>query len=46
MSLMRCDRCGRMVDTDEDPASLFPFTMGEMPYDCLCEQCREEEPEE
>lgn len=42
MSLMHCDNCGRIVDTDDDPAALYPFTMDEMPYDCLCEQCREE----
>ncbi len=36
MSMMRCDGCSRLVDTDETPDSLY--IAGK---DCLCEWCVE-----
>jgi len=36
MSLMRCDGCGWITDTDDDPESLYVLD-GE----CLCENCRD-----
>lgn len=44
MSMMRCDGCGRMVDTDEDPESVSYTDIWGTP--CLCEQCREEDEDE
>ena len=37
MSCMRCIECGRIVDTDDDPDSLY-IVDGE----CFCEHCRGE----
>ena len=36
MSIMRCDKCSNLVDTDEKPESLY--IVG---HDCLCEWCLE-----
>ena len=36
MSMMRCDGCGFVVDTDSDPDALYVDN-----NDCLCEACRE-----
>lgn len=41
MSLMRCNYCERVVDTDEDLESLY-VTDGQ----CVCEHCREEDDDE
>jgi len=35
MSIMRCDDCERLVDTDDDPDSLY--IQGK---ECLCITCR------
>lgn len=45
MSLMKCDNCGRIVDTDEDTACFqesFGGIDGRSEVVCLCEPCREE----
>ena len=34
--MMRCDGCDLVVDTDDDPDSLY-----EIDGDCLCETCRD-----
>lgn len=36
MSMMRCDRCQKVIDTDDDPDSLYETEDG-----CICERCRE-----
>jgi hypothetical protein len=36
VSMMRCDHCESVVDTDEDLESLY--VLG---YACMCEACRE-----
>ncbi len=43
MSVMRCDHCSRLVDTDTDLESLYVEGR-----DCLCQWCREkmDEPSE
>lgn len=35
MSMMRCDECERLVDTDDDPDSLYVKKR-----ECLCKGCR------
>lgn len=39
MSMMRCAKCDRLVDTDEDCDSLY--VVSEPLLDCVCEHCRE-----
>ena len=39
MSGMLCCFCGRFVDCDEDPDSLYVPTR---PDECVCQYCREE----
>lgn len=34
MSCMKCDRCERLVNTDEDPDSLYYKG-----HECLCKYC-------
>ena len=41
MSLMPCADCGLLVDTDDDPESLYAFERLGRKVDCLCETCRE-----
>lgn len=39
MSAMLCKFCGRLVDTDDDPDSLY--VVGH-PDNCVCEWCRDD----
>ena len=43
MSMIRCDRCSVLIDSDDDPEC---FTSKDKPHDCegrvLCEPCREQ----
>lgn len=39
MSCMRCCKCERIVDTDEDLDSLYVI---EAKDDCVCQWCRDE----
>ncbi len=36
MSMMRCEKCERLVDTDVDVDSLYYDNAG---YECLCQHC-------
>lgn len=36
MSMMKCDGCGLVIDTDDDPESLYVLD-----GDALCEVCRD-----
>lgn len=39
MSILCCDRCGRFIDTDDEPGSYVEELDA-----WICEQCSEEEP--
>lgn len=39
MSAMCCHFCGRIVDTDDDPDSLYVLGYDDR---CVCEACRDE----
>jgi len=45
MSIAHCQRCGRLVDTDEDTGAYYQ-EHAELPDealdDCRCEECRNE----
>lgn len=38
MSMMRCNDCERLVDTDDDPDSLYVVDHDDQ---CICEHCRD-----
>lgn len=42
MSMIRCDLCNRLIDSDDDPDC---FVEGN-PSGCFCERCREQAEEE
>lgn len=39
MSISRCDRCSRAVDTDADTECYLPLNSRD--WECVCESCRE-----
>ena len=46
MSIMRCDRCDRMIDTDDDPEAFVEVPWLDLAERVWCEPCREAEWEE
>lgn len=43
MSMMRCDRCDRFIDSDDDPECFVEVPWMNLEEHIWCEKCRAEE---